>query len=75
MTKIFPDPASPFHLEHNQSVFQERVAGGKLLAFENPDGGIVYATPDKAIELVSDGYRQMTLDELKAHHQRVMQNY
>ena len=71
--KLFNNPQSPFELEHNQQVLQERVRDGRLLAFRK-DNGVAYATPDKAFEALANGAgEQMTADELAAHHAAIMQ--
>lgn len=74
MTTLFPDPQSPFEMEHNQQELQTRVADGRLLAFENPAGGVSYASPDRAVEMVLEGSRQLTLGEVQEHHRRQMKN-
>lgn len=71
--ELFDDPKSPFELEHNQKVLQERVRNGRLLAFRHK-GGVVYATPDKVFEALVGGVsEQMTADQLAEHHRQIMQ--
>jgi hypothetical protein len=72
--KLFNAPQSPFELEHNQRVLQDRACSGRLLAFRK-DNGVVYATPDKAFEALAGGVgEQMTADELAEHHAQIMNN-
>ena len=72
MTNLFPDPQSPFEMEHNQQEIQARVADGRLLAFKDVQGGVIYASPDQAIEAALVGGHQLTIDEVQAHHQKQM---
>lgn len=74
MAQVFSDPQSPFEMEHNHETVQAAVANGDMIPFSDGKGGVFYAAPDRALELVLDKYQQITLDEVKARHATQMKN-
>lgn len=75
--EFFVNPASPFELEHNHKAWQALVSAGRVLAFEEvyDDGGVgvIYTTPKRAIELITNRQKQLSIDDLVEFHKKVFE--